>query len=128
MKRRLRTAILVTFSTLVTAPALMAQKPLWPELPKTYVNGRPATEQDLKAGRAVFMPLPEDQSGQAASVHVPQYALWKDSTGKQHRTVVIQAEKNKDGSEVLALKLDNGEIDIVDAPEVRLLGENKPRE
>lgn len=129
MKGRLRTAMLATLSMLVTAPAVMAQEAAWPELPKSYVNGRPATEQDLKEGRAVFMLKPEDQSGKAASVQVPQYALWTDSSGKQRRAVVIQAEKPKEGSEVLALRLvEVDEIDLVDAPEVRLLGEKKPGE
>jgi hypothetical protein len=126
MKRTARTVVLGVACALVAAPALSAQKPLWPDLPKKFVNGRAATAQDVKAGRAIFMLMPEDQSGQAASVKVPQYALWRDPRGRQRRGVVVQAEKNKDGSEVVALRV-GGEVDIIPLEEVKLLGLKKPR-
>ena len=105
--------------------ARSARTPSWPNLPTCFVNGRPATVQDMRAGRALFMLPPKDRSGQAASVRVPQYALWRDAQGTERHTVVLQAEKSRDGEESLALLRTDGEIDIVPRAQVTLLGSNK---
>ncbi|QNL18444.1 hypothetical protein HXX25_03255 [Hyphobacterium sp. CCMP332] len=66
----------------------------WPNV--GFVSGRPANEEDIQAGRAVFMIQPESE---AADISLPACALVNEQDGSQTAVVVIQAEI--DGGETL---------------------------
>lgn len=126
MTRFTQTVVTAIALLSATAPAFSATGSVWPGIPKKFVTGRPATSQDMKAGRAVFLLMPEDRSGQAASVKVPQYAFWTNE-GRKRPAVVVQAEKARDGSESVALLMLDGQVNIVDVRDVKLLGTKKPK-
>ena len=123
MRRLCQTLLLVV--TLAAVPGFAAARNSWPRLPTRFVNGRAATDRDVKEGRAFFLPTPENRSGQPASVRVPQYALWRDGAGTLRHVVVVQAEKNRDGSEDVAVMTTGGEVAIVPREQLKLLGLKK---
>ena len=97
----------------------------WPDLPSAgFVSGRPATETDFDRGDAVF-----HQAGTslgALDVHIPQYAFWTDENAKKHPAIVSQAELASDGTEVFGLYTLDGLKMVATAPELTLIGMEKP--
>lgn len=99
----------------------------WPTLPKSgFVIGRVATEADLKRGDAVFLSLIDGKpSGSPASIQVPQYAFLVEESGKRRPVVVVQAEKNEQGT-LLGLRDASGDEYVATEAEVVLLGSSHP--
>jgi len=61
----------------------------WPPLPTDgFVIGRPATAEDVRAGRAGFAM----ENGEALPVPVPQYAFHVSRSGERAPGIIIQAE------------------------------------
>ena len=67
-------------------------KDAWAATP--HVAGRPATEADVIAGRAVFY-VPGDSA--AADLELPCCALQRLESGKKEPVVVVQAEQGPNG-------------------------------
>ena len=75
----------------------------WPNLSVfTGTTGRPATDDDVKAGSAVFILQSEGEAiGTPIDIPIPQYAYHVDQeSGKKTPCVVIQAEE-ANGQEVV---------------------------
>ena len=97
----------------------------WKSVP--CVKGRLATDQDTRAGRAVFV-----FNGGLASVHpldiaLPHCAIWHDADRREDVPVVcIQAEE-KDGKKVVGFRIVKGglgvgllsELTLLDTPDAR---------
>ena len=99
---------------------------MWPTLPTNgFVTDRAATEDDVSAGRAVFV-LRSDGVlvGVPVNVKIPQYALHTDpETGSRTPCILIQAEST--GSHVVAgVNYFDGEIGAGLLDEFELLGIN----
>lgn len=118
--------LLACLLTLSLAGLANAEPVKWPDLTTVpFVNGRVATEADMKSGRAVFY-----QKGpmvRAMKLTVPQYAWLKGETGKRTAVVLVQAETNKNG-DVLGLRDVDGHDYVATLGEVTLLGRERPDE
>ena len=89
--------MLTKFNRLFRTRAVTWQHQLdWPDLPKEgFVAGRPANDEDVAIGRAVFVLKSEGISvGRPLELPVPKYALHRDiETGLVTPGIVIQAEE-----------------------------------
>jgi hypothetical protein len=69
----------------------------WRETP--CLRGRVATEDDVKAGRAVFyLDLSEGQEGRPGDLNLPSCAILRDENGAAMPVIVIQVEESNNGS------------------------------
>jgi hypothetical protein len=111
---------------LFAAPAQSAVSE-WPALPKSgFVVGRLATEADLKRGDAVFLSSVDGKpSGSSAPIRVPQYAYLIEESGKRRPVVVVQAERNEQGT-LFGMRDVNGKEYVATEAEVVLLGASHP--
>ena len=97
----------------------------WPDLPtKGFVIGRPATEEDVRAGNAVFSQAGTDEG--TLGVQIPQYVLWLDELGKEHPMFLVQAEVTAHREDVMGLRGFDGSETVATLAEIRLLGTEKP--
>jgi hypothetical protein len=96
----------------------------WPPLPTEYVSGRPATQADVAAGRALFAAQVENgPPAQPSLVSVPQYAYCEDK-GRRFRAIVVQAEVTQ-GMELLGVRnVDAGGGLVTLASSCQLLGQH----
>ena len=91
----------------------------WHDTP--CVQGRVASEDDVREGRAVFY---VDGPSQAADVSLPHCALLHEEGGAQSPVILIQAENRSDGEVLVGyrpLRGGNGicvmgEVDLLDGP------------
>jgi len=107
-------------------------KPIdWPDLKMVaHIKGRIATEEDLKAGHAVFVLNPQDEkiNAKPLDIKIPQYALHINrKTGEEIPGIVIQAEEVDQGPKVIGF-LPVGSRSFLAAllHEFKLLGTRKP--
>ncbi len=99
----------------------------WPPLPTTgFVSGRPATEQDVADGNAVFV-LKQYGTyfGKPVDVVIPQYAYLIGKGEKPVPVIVIQAEQERNLKLFGVRELD-GKIGTVKETDLQLLGVNPP--
>ena len=89
----------------------------WKELP--CLRGRPATEQDVKEGRAVFF-IPTGST--ATDLQLPFCAIHKSEDDQLTPVVAIQAEET-DGPVIIGLRYLEGGNGIVTLPELVVLEE-----
>ena len=91
--------------TFFVAAGVLAQTVTWPSLPSDgYIRGRPATEADIEAGRAVFVAADGDRViGRPLPITIPQYAYFLDE-GKRVPAIVVQAEEAR-GRKLLGARL-----------------------
>ena len=117
-------AALVIVWALFGAATAVAQT--WPPLPTTgFISGRPATDQDVAAGNAIFVLRPYGSDfGKPLAIAVPQYA-YLTKGGKRIPVVVIQAELGK-GRELFGVRAFNGEKWVARDYEIQLPGANPP--
>lgn len=102
--------------------------PAWPDLPtEGFLAGRPATREDVAAGRAAFVLQAEGVSrSRALPVTIPQYAYHVDpETGKRTPGIVIQAEE-AGGQQLVALRTLDGENLVGLFQEIEFLGTDRP--
>lgn len=105
----------------------------WPETPCLW--GRVATEDDVKAGRAVFyLDLSEGQESRPVALNLPAAAILRDENDAEMPVIVIQVEESDNGSgsvQVLAgyrpLTGGNGicmfyELQLLEEPDHRFTG------
>ena len=99
----------------------------WPDLKKIgHIKGRLATEEDIKAGNAVFI-LQSDAA--PLDIKIPQYALHiNKKTGQETPGVIIQAEEADQGQKVVGfLPVNSNKYLAALLHEFKLLGTRKPR-
>lgn len=101
----------------------------WPDLSdQCSVKGRPANDQDVNSGCAVFVIKGnDDSSGVPMNIEVPQYAFHIDErAGSESPVIVIQAEE-KSGMRVIGYKdVGSGRFGAALLREMRLCGTKKP--
>lgn len=99
----------------------MRQVGEWPELPDyAFVAGRVATEDDCLDGRAVF--YVRGSQGRPVEIAVPQYALLSQEDGSCLRVVLVQAQADDAGGEVVGLRDSDGGEHVALLSEVELVG------
>ncbi len=97
----------------------------WPPLPDVgFITGRPATEDDVKAGNAVFVAKDGDQPiGRALDIAVPQFAIFMDEANHQRKKVIIvQAEQAHDTKLLGYREVETGTLGVGTFSEFELLG------
>lgn len=121
--------VLLTMSAANPSPAETTPPMRWPDLPASgFVSGRAATEDDVKAGNAVFVLRSRGQLvGKPLKLEVPQYAIHVDAeSGQQTPGFIIQAESAGDQSLVGFLELPGRTMLAGTLPEFKLLGTKRP--
>lgn len=100
----------------------------WPQLPiDAFVSGRTAIEEDVNAGRAVFVLRSNDMPiGEPIDIEIPQYAYQLDQeSGQRIACILIQAEAA--GNQLLAgVRYLDGQIGAAFLSEFELLGKITP--
>lgn len=121
----MKMAGLLSAGTLVLMVATMsfAADPEWPALPvKGFISGRPATEQDVANGNAIFVAkVGNAVIGKPISVTIPQFAYWRDAAGKKVPVVIVQAEEAS-GMRLFGFRDAAGKDHVATEPELDLLG------
>lgn len=99
----------------------------WPPLPaKGFVSGRPATDDDVKAGDAVFvLKAYGGYFGKPMNIAIPQYAYFTKRGAKPVPVIVIQAEIGK-GIKLFGVRDFDGKTDTARDYEIQLLGTTPP--
>jgi len=99
----------------------------WPALPaKGFVSGRPATDEDIKAGNAVFvLKAYGAYFGKPMNVAIPQYAYFTKRGEKPEPVIVVQAEIGK-GIKLFGVRALDGKTATARDYEIRLLGTTPP--
>ena len=93
----------------------------WRKTPVT--EGRPATEQDVEAGRAIFA-----AGGAPVELDLPACAIVREEgVGEPTPVIIIQAERLEDGTVAVGFRLLDGGNGIVDLADVELLSEPDER-
>lgn len=125
MMARLATLLLAV--AFVTAAAAQIPPVNWPPLPaKGFVSGRPATDEDVKAGNAVFvLKAYGTYFGRPMNVTIPQYAYFTKSGEKPEPVIVVQAEIGK-GIKLFGVRDFDGHAATARDYEIRLLGTASP--
>jgi len=100
----------------------------WPPLPSTgFVSGRPATDQDVVDGNAVFV-LKQYGTyfGKPLAIAIPQYAYW-NKKGEQQPVpvIVIQAEQERN-LKIFGIRDLDGKVWTVKETDLQLLGATPP--
>jgi hypothetical protein len=102
---------------------------MWPTLPtKGFVAGRPATNDDVARGDAVFFLM---GSGVVSlDIEIPLYAYHiEERSGKRTAGIIIQAERTADGKELVAMQpVDWSGPVVALRAEYQLLGKAAPKE
>jgi hypothetical protein len=115
---------LATLLVVLSVSAALAQT--WPPLPaKGFVSGRPATDQDVADGNAVFVLKTHGiYFGKPVNMIIPQYAYLKRGD-KPVPVIVIQAEQER-SIKIFGVRGLDGEEFVAKEPELQLLGAQPP--
>jgi len=123
---------LVALLLLAVAPVYAQAPPdaggiVWPDLPtEGFLAGRPATTDDVAAGRAQFA-LAGGGFANPIDIDIPQYALLRREDGTHVPGIVLQAEEAQ-GLSVAAFRALGGDsVEVVLVDELTLLGRRRPR-
>ena len=93
----------------------------WRDTPS--VSGRPATDDDVNAGHAVFA-----VGGEPVELDIPSPAIVReDGIGEATPVIVIQAERIEDGTVAVGYRLLDGGAGIAPLDDVELLSEPDER-
>jgi hypothetical protein len=71
----------------------------WRNVP--FIEGRPAQEEDVKCGRAVFY-IEGAQSKATEGISLPALARLKMEDGKSEKVIIIQVESSTKNDDVIA--------------------------
>jgi hypothetical protein len=118
---------LATLLVLVGISAALAQSPAWPPLPASgFTKGRPATDEDVAAGNAVFVLKQYGvYFGKPLDVDVPQYAYLTKGGGKVP-VIVVQAEQERN-LKLFGVRGLDGQKWVAKETELQLLGTHPPQ-
>ena len=118
-------AFLLAFG--VAAAAAQTAPVQWPPLPaKGFISGRPATDEDVKAGNAVFvLKAYGSYFGKPMNVVIPQYAYFTKRGQKPVPVIVIQAEIGK-AIKLFGVRDFDGQTATARDYELQLLGTTPP--
>jgi hypothetical protein len=99
----------------------------WPPLPATgFISGRPATDQDVANGDAVFVLKAYGvYFGKPLDIVIPQYAYLTKRGDKPVPVIVIQAEVGK-GMKIFGVRGLDGDKSAVRDYQLQLLGGKPP--
>jgi len=114
-------------SMAISAASAQTSPPAWPALPATgFVSGRPATDQDVADGNAVFV-LREFSTpfGKPMDIAIPQYAYLTRRGQMPVPVIVIQAEIGK-GLKFFGVRDLAGKTSTARDYELQLLGTTPP--
>jgi len=119
--------LLAALSSLIYAHTPYAQQPNWPALPdKGFIFGHPASKQDIADGSAIFVAAVGDTViGKPLQIMIPQYAYWKDGSGRRQPVIVVQAEE-ANGVQMVGFRDLSGKEGVGTLPEFTLLGTSPP--
>lgn len=93
----------------------------WRKTPVTY--GRPATDADVAAGRAIFA-----VGGEPVELDLPSCAIViEEDVGEPTPVILIQAERLDDGRVAVGFRLIDGGTGIATLEEIELLSEPDER-
>lgn len=122
-----RLATLILAFGLATAAAAQTAPVKWPPLPtKGFVSGRPATDEDVAAGNAVFvLKAYGTYFGKPMDVTIPQYAYLTKAGEKRVPVIVVQAEIGK-GIKLFGVRGLDGDKSTARDYELKLLGTKPP--
>jgi hypothetical protein len=111
----------------IAAAAAQAAPVNWPPLPaKGFLSGRPATDDDVKAGDAVFvLKAFGAYFGKPMNIVIPQYAYFTKLGQKPVPVIVIQAEVGK-GIKLFGVRDFDGKTATARDYEIQLLGSTPP--
>jgi hypothetical protein len=115
---------------LISAYVQGEENVLWPDLSTIkYVSERPATEEDINAGAAVFLLQSEGVNiGIPINIDIPQYAIHTDGeTGEKSNVIIIQAEEANGQRLIGALIVGSNEFLAGFFNEFKLLGKSRPQ-
>ncbi len=99
----------------------------WPPLPaKGFVSGRPATDEDIAAGNAVFvLKAYGSYFGKPMDIAIPHYAYLTKAGEKPVPVIVVQAEIGK-GIKLFGVRGLDGDKSTARDFELKLLGTKPP--
>ena len=112
----------------VTAAASAQTAPVnWPPLPtKGFISGRPATDEDVAAGNAIFvLKAYGTYFGKPMDIVIPQYALLTKARQKPVPVIVVQGEIGK-GIKLFGVRGLDGDKSTARDFELKLLGTKPP--
>ncbi|HEX4042008.1 MAG TPA: hypothetical protein VHY10_09930 [Xanthobacteraceae bacterium] len=111
----------------VAAAAAQTAPVNWPPLPaKGFIAGRPATDDDVKAGNAVFvLKAYGAYFGKPMNIVIPQYAYYIKRGAKPEPVIVIQAEIGN-GIKLFGIRDFDGTTATARDYEMQLLGTTPP--
>jgi len=111
----------------LSAAAAQAPPVNWPPLPaKGFVSGRPATDEDVTAGNAIFvLKAYGGYFGKPMNIVIPQYAYFTKRGEKPVPVVVVQAEIGK-GIKLFGVRAFDGKTATARDYELQLLGTTPP--
>ncbi len=88
-----------------------------------FTEGRPATDADVAAGRAVFA-----VGGEPVELDLPSCAIVREEgVGEPTPVIIIQAERLEDGTIAVGFRLVDGGTGIATLEEAELLSEPDER-
>ena len=102
---------------------------VWPDLPKKFIKGRPATEADVASGHAAFAMKSEGKIiGKPINIVIPQYAYHNnEKNGKKTPVIIIQAEEGSGIRAVGYQVIGSKSYAVALLREMQLLGKKKPK-
>jgi hypothetical protein len=112
----------------VAAAASAQSAPVnWPPLPtKGFVAGRPATDEDVAAGNAIFvLKAYGTYFSKPIDITIPQYAYLTKAGAKPVPVIVVQAEVGK-GIKLFGVRGLDGDKSTARDYELQLLGTKPP--
>lgn len=118
--------ICILISILTTA---YGEQIMWPSLSEiSFSKGKPATEDDVNSGAAVFvLKVDETVVGVPIDIEIPQYAFHIDQeTGNKTPVIIIQAEESQGKKYIGAISTSKDDYMIGFIYEFELLGNTAP--
>ncbi|HEX3938386.1 MAG TPA: hypothetical protein VHX43_12860 [Xanthobacteraceae bacterium] len=122
-----RIATLLLVLGLAAAASAQTAPVNWPPLPtKGFVSGRPATDEDVAAGNAIFvLKAYGTYFSKPMDIVIPQYAYMTKAGQKTVPVIVVQAEIGK-GIKLFGVRGLDGDKSTARDFELKLLGTKPP--